>query len=256
MTMSGISAPEPRWLREAVPTAGGAQCTMPVRMAIATAWARSFALSFSKMRSRWVLTVCGEIAELAGHLPGRGAVGNLLEDLAFAFGQGRGLGRVARRCGLDLLDERLRELRVDHRVAFDRVLGRVDQGVGRGVLQQVPRDTRLDRFGDGASRLVDGDQDDLGVGSSLSDPPRRLDAVHAGHANVHEHDVGAQFACSFDGFLSAGGFAHDEHGVVRERERGSSPSRVTGWSSTMSARIGGIVGPLLFVRGRRSTLSG
>ena len=39
----------------------GVQWTMPVRMAIATACARSFAPSFSKIRSRWVFTVWGEI---------------------------------------------------------------------------------------------------------------------------------------------------------------------------------------------------
>ena len=50
--MEGLSGPR---------VAAVCYSTIPPRIAIATACARSFAPSFSKIRSRWVFTVCGEI---------------------------------------------------------------------------------------------------------------------------------------------------------------------------------------------------
>src|SRR5207245_2023139 len=75
--------------------------------------------------------------ELGSDLAGGRPVGHLLEDLALAFGQRRGLRLVADRLGL--LDERLRELWVDHRVALDGVPCGVDERIGGGILEQVAR---------------------------------------------------------------------------------------------------------------------
>ena len=196
------------------------QCTMPVRIAMATACARSFALSFSKMRSRWVFTVCGRDAEVAGDLPRGGAVGHLLQDLAFALGQGRGLGASGspRRTSSMKVFVSWGWITALPSIAL---LRRVDQRVRRGVLQQVAGDPGLDRFGDGAAGLVDRDQDDLGGGCGLADAPRGLDAVHPGHADVHEHHVRGELAGTFHGFLAAGGLAHHDHDLVGEFECGA-----------------------------------
>ena len=191
------------------------QCTMPVRMAMATACARSFAPSFSKMRSRWVLTVWGEMPRSLATCLVVAPSATRLEDLALAFGQRRRVGgRVAH---ANLLDERPRELGVDDRVALDRVARRVDQGVGRGILQEVAGDPGLDRLGDGSSRFVDGDQDDLGPGCGLQDLAGGLDAVHARHPHVHEDDVGSELAGAIHRLLAARGLSDDED-VVRQPE--------------------------------------
>src|SRR3990172_13288371 len=87
----------------------------------------------------------GGDAEVGRHLAGRGAVGHLLEDLALALGE-RGRAWFVAAGGARLLDERLRQLRMDDRVALDRVASGIDQGVGRGVLQQVPGHAGLDRL--------------------------------------------------------------------------------------------------------------
>ena len=40
------------------------------------------------------------------------------------------------------------------------------------------------------------------------DAPCRLDAVDAGHANVHEHDVGLEFSTAFDRLETVASLAH------------------------------------------------
>src|SRR5205823_4319960 len=75
--------------------------------------------------------------EVARHLSRRGTVGHLLEDLPFPFRQRRrllALGFAEPR----LLDEGLRQLGMDHRVSLHGVAGGIDEGVDRGVLQQIP----------------------------------------------------------------------------------------------------------------------
>jgi hypothetical protein len=155
--------------------------------------------------------------EVARHLAGRRTVRHLLQDLALPLRKRRRLGLVARR--LRLLDEGLRELGVDHRVAFDRVLGGIDEGVGGRVLQEVPGDPGLDRLRDGTPGLVDRDEDDLRLRGGLPDPSGGLDPVHAGHPDVHEHDVGRELASLFHGLLAAAGLPDHDDGVVGQLQR-------------------------------------
>ncbi len=60
----------------------------------------------------------------------------------------------------------------------------------------------------------------LVVGCGLADPTRGLDAVHARHAHVHEHDVGGELTRTLDRFLSGGGLADDDDDLVGELESG------------------------------------
>jgi hypothetical protein len=53
-----------------------------------------------------------------------------------------------------------------------------------------------------------GDDEDAGAAARGDDPAGRLDAVHAGHADVHEDDVGAEFGGHADGFGAVFGLAY------------------------------------------------
>jgi hypothetical protein len=47
-----------------------------------------------------------------------------------------------------------------------------------------------------------GQTDDPGVWSMIADPLGSFNAVHAGQANIHDHNMGAQFPEQIDRFLS------------------------------------------------------
>ena len=185
-----------------------------------------------RMRSRWVFTVWGRSSSVATwRVVDPSATFCRISRSRLDSGAARALGLTQPH----LLDERLRELGMDHRVPLDRVLGRVDEArVGRHP-SRVAGNTRLDRLADRAARLVDRDQDDLGCRSGLTDAPRRLDAVHAGHAHVHEDDVGVSSqACSTASSPVAASpttttISSESSSAVR------SPSRVTGWRRPRSA---------------------
>jgi len=76
--------------------------------------------------------------------------------------------------------------------------------------------------GDGGARLVDGEQDDLGLGVGLADLSGGLDAALAGHPNVHEHDVGFELQDALDGLL-AGRRLADHLDLVRAGECRTQP---------------------------------
>ena len=78
-----------------------------------------------------------------------------------------------------------------------------------------PRRFEEERRGPGGQGVEDvlvelegGEDDDPG---DLGDLARRLDAVDAGHADVHQHHVGSFAADEVDGLLAVGGFARDLH---------------------------------------------
>ena len=84
-------------------------------------------------------------------------------------------------------------------------------------MHQVLRPRRFEekRRGPGGQGVEDvlvelegGEDDDPG---DLGDLARRLDAVDAGHADVHQHHVGSFAADEVDGLLAVGGFARDLH---------------------------------------------
>ena len=77
------------------------------------------------------------------------------------------------------------------------------------------------------------------AGAASADAPGHFDAVHAGHPHVHEDDIGGELAGGSNHFLARRGLASDHDDLVGELQaRCGVPSRVTGWSSTISARIG------------------
>jgi hypothetical protein len=126
-----------------------------------------------------------------GHAPCHQA-----EHLQLAGGQAVEGGRAGGGRVGQLGDEAVEQL-PGHRGGEQRVPGgdhpdRLDQVLGRDVLEQEPA-------GPGAQRRqhvlveVEGGQDqhpDRVLDAVAGQAPGRLDPVHAGHADVHEHDVG------------------------------------------------------------------
>ena len=57
--------------------------------------------------------------------------------------------------------------------------------------------------------IVLADQDDVDFGDLSAEDAGGIEAVHAGHADVHEDDVGTGGVGLIDGLLAIGGFAAD-----------------------------------------------
>jgi len=59
-------------------------------------------------------------------------------------------------------------------------------------------------------------QDDHARAEALTDDARRrLDAVHAGHAHVHQHDVGVELGRQSHRLAAIARLAHDDEVVLR-----------------------------------------
>jgi hypothetical protein len=54
-----------------------------------------------------------------------------------------------------------------------------------------------------------GEDEDFGGGHGVADERSGFEAVEAGHADVHDYDVGGELAGFFDGILAIKGFAAD-----------------------------------------------
>ena len=66
----------------------------------------------------------------------------------------------------------------------------------------------------GLGQAAGGDRDDRGLRPALPQPPDGFQSAHAGHAHVHEHQIGMPFVVHHDGFLAA-----------RRRARGEAHAR-------------------------------
>ena len=58
------------------------------------------------------------------------------------------------------------------------------------------------------------DEDACVLVAPAEQPAGGFDPVEAGHAHVHQHDVGFQFGGELDGLIAVGGFADDLEVVV------------------------------------------
>jgi hypothetical protein len=56
---------------------------------------------------------------------------------------------------------------------------------------------------------IHGKNDYFGFGQMPADPLGGLDAVHAGHADIHDDNIGLQFFCQINGFAPIGGLTDD-----------------------------------------------
>jgi hypothetical protein len=98
---------------------------------------------------------------------------------------------------------------VDDRVVIeDLVEGMANLRPAR-VFGEVTAGASLQGVYHGSVIRVGGEHDDLGLWHALMQQAGGLDAVTAGHPQVHENDVGEQVSGHGDGLVTITGGAHD-----------------------------------------------
>ena len=103
--------------------------------------------------------------------------------------------------------------RIDVALPAGDLLDRAEQRLVRRLLQDVTLRARLEPAAEEAPLAVGGEDEDGAVGHPVHQRLRRLEPVHARHADVHDHDVGAPPLCERDGSLPVGRLA--DHTDVR-----------------------------------------
>ena len=163
---------------------------------------RSRSPSLESIRATWVLTVASLTTSSAAISAFERPARHQAQHLALALGQlgdrpgGRGAGR---RAAHEVLDQAPRERRGEQRVAGGHDAHGVDQLLAADVLQQEAARAGLHRLVDVLVAVEGGEhQHPRGAAAVGHQAPRGLDAVHPGHADVHQHDVGAQLAGEVD----------------------------------------------------------
>ena len=145
------------------------------------------------------------------------AFGGVLEDDAFAFGEvvvwivglaggteGGGEGGFS--------DARSQEM-----FAFGNGVDGADEFFGGAVFENVTGGAGAEGFGDVGFVRVHGADNDM-RGRGAADAADDFKAVHAGHGEVEQKDVGLQLFGNLNGFEAIGGFADEiESGFVREQ---------------------------------------
>ena len=91
--------------------------------------------------------------------------------------------------------------------------------LGRLRLQQVARRAGPDRGEEVLLRVRGRQYDDLGCRSALADLWERREAVHAGHREVEQHDVGLQLRGRGDRSGAVLGLADDVESLLHEQSR-------------------------------------
>ena len=123
---------------------------------------------------------------LADEEPGRDirvrhSVGEQLQDLPLAGGEHVVLLLAGQ--------ERRHQRRVDEALAAGDLLDRAQQGRVRRLFQDVALGARLEAPAEQGALAVGGEDQDRGLGHLLLDLLRRLEPIHPGHADVHDHHL-------------------------------------------------------------------
>ena len=92
----------------------------------------------------------------------------------------------------------------------------------RRLLQDVALRPGLEAAAEETALAVGGEDEDGTVGHLLHQRLRRFEPVHAGHPDVHDHDVGTATLGKRDGGLAVGRLA-DHADVRRSAERQAEP---------------------------------
>jgi hypothetical protein len=82
------------------------------------------------------------------------------------------------------------------------------------ALRQIASGTGLERLGGERLLLAGGEHDDPDIELHEADPPDRLESADTRHQQIHQHDVGAQFAGGGDGCLAIVRLAHHLQSLV------------------------------------------
>ena len=186
------------------------QSMIASRSAIATACVRVSASSFARMWRTWLFTVSWLMKSF---------VATSAFDMPSASSWRISRSRAGEHVVLVLAgEERGHERRVDVALAARDLLDRAQQRLVRRLLEDVALRARLEAAAEQAALAVRGEDEDGGVGHLLGEDLRRLEPVHAGHADVHDHDVRAAALGERDGGLAVGGLA--DHADVRRAGEG------------------------------------
>ena len=153
--------------------------------------------------------------EVGGDLGVGEAAGEPQQDVVFPGGQrcqlGRGGPGVGRRAG-EGVDQPDRDRRREQCVSRGGVLNGRDQVLAGGVLEQEAARPGAQCLVDVVVEVEGGEHDDLrpGFPAAASDLPGGLEAVHFGHAHVHQDHVGLVLGGGLDGLGPVGGLG--DHG--------------------------------------------
>ena len=181
--------------------------------AMATACVRVSASNLERICRTWLLTVSWLMKSLRGDVGVRHAVGQELQDLALARGE---------HVLAFLRQERGHERRVDVAVAAGHLLDGAHQRLVRSLLQDVALGAGFEAAREEAALAVGGEHQHGRLGHLRGDLAGGLEAVDAGHAHVHDDDVGAPPAGERDCGAAVGGLT-DDADVVRAGQRQAQP---------------------------------
>ena len=157
------------------------------------------------------------------------AVRDQLQDLDLPFGQlgpdrVRDLRLRARRA--NALQHLRRDVRRDERLAERRGADARHQVLDRRVLQEIAARAGEDRVHDVRVLLGDREHDDARERCDAGDVPRRIDAAHAGHVEVHDDDVRRELADDPHRLRSARRLADDLDALLLEQVPQAGPEEI------------------------------
>lgn len=151
-------------------------------------------------------------AEGIGNLFVGFASGDEGKNFGFAMGKARhcaGLGLAFDVGSAIALQHAVRNRRTEEGVATMGLAHGLEQFGGGGFLHDVTCHAGLQRGIDFLRFAVAGENDDFGVGRLKSDLAGGVQAVHNGHGEIEEHDVGLELRCHAEGLLAIARFAGD-----------------------------------------------
>src|ERR1017187_5900782 len=141
------------------------------------------------------------------------AFGQHFENLALPFGERAETGLAGRSTALhaEIVHQAGEQARAQATAAVRDFANGGQELFHRTVFQDVAAGPDVDALGQIVLVVVHGEEDHLGFGSFLANLARGLEAAHAGHADVHENDIGPRLPRHRDRIQRVGGFAHHFH---------------------------------------------
>ena len=185
---------------------------MPDSYASTTAWTRSRRPSFISSRATWVLTVVSETissAAISALERPRATQRKTSSSRAVSSSRpGGGAGGVGEAAANSWISRRVMRRRQQRLALRDDPDARGEL-LGRDVLEQEPGRAGAQRLVDVLVEVEGGEHQDAHrvLAGLREQPPRRLDPVELGHADVHQHDVGLQPRGLLDGVEPVGRLA-------------------------------------------------
>ena len=198
----------------------------PCSWANSAAWVRSRRPRRLRMLETWFLTVPSlttsrsAISRFVAPVPMRRSTSSSRSVRSFSSGAGAGQRqrrplRQSAQHADQLTGHRRFEL-IDARVGQ---LHRARQLRRRDIFQQIADRSCAQRLDDVFLVIEGGQHDHLAAGQLPVDLGRGHDAIHDGHADVHQDDIGVQRQRFFDGFLAVDGLTDHADALLDVQQR-------------------------------------